>query len=107
MRRARSLSSVKFGSGCVPGRHGGPFSAGDAAPHSLTPSSRTVAESRGRSAPACASHSMSRIRVLLLTTHGEFRQCERLQQLVWGTLGVSSEVMTVTQQYGGGALGRV
>src|SRR3989449_5042609 len=105
MRRARSRSSARSGSGCVPGRHGGPFSAGDAAPHSLTPSARTVAESRGRSAPACASHSMSRIRVRLLKTQGEFRQCERLQQIVWGTLGVSSEVMTVTQKYGGVVLG--
>src|SRR2546425_10057501 len=48
---------------------------------------------------------MSRIRVRLLKTHGEFRQCERLQQIVWGTLGVSSEVMTVTQKYGGVGLG--
>ena len=48
---------------------------------------------------------MSRIRVRLLKTHGEFRQCERLQQIVWGTLGVSSEVMAVTQKYGGVVLG--
>ncbi len=41
----------------------------------------------------------------LLQTHDEFRQCERLQQRVWGRLGASSELMTVTQEYGGVVLG--
>lgn len=40
-----------------------------------------------------------------LKTHDEFRQCERIQKTVWGNLGVSTELMTVTQKYGGAAIG--
>lgn len=44
-------------------------------------------------------------RIRLLKTHDEFRECERIQKVVWGTLGVAGEVMTVTQKYGGVVLG--
>ena len=40
-----------------------------------------------------------------LETHEEFRQCERIQRSAWGMLGVSREVLQVTQQYGGVVLG--
>jgi predicted GNAT superfamily acetyltransferase len=40
-----------------------------------------------------------------LETHEEFRQCERIQRSVWGLLAVSSEVLQVTQEYGGVVLG--
>ena len=40
-----------------------------------------------------------------LETHGEFRQCEHIQRSVWGILGVSREVLQVTQKYGGMVLG--
>jgi len=36
---------------------------------------------------------------------GEFRQCERLQQEVWGTVAASGEVLFVTQKNGGMVLG--
>jgi predicted GNAT superfamily acetyltransferase len=48
---------------------------------------------------------MPRVRIRLLKTHHEFRQCERIQKAVWGTLGLASEVMVVTQKYGGVVLG--
>ena len=35
----------------------------------------------------------------------ELRQCERIQQNVWGSTGVSSEALLVTQKYGGAVLG--
>jgi chorismate synthase len=35
----------------------------------------------------------------------EFRACERIQELVWGNLGVGSEVMSVTAKYGGAVIG--
>lgn len=35
----------------------------------------------------------------------EYRDCERLQQEVWGSVAVSSEVLRVTQKYGGAVLG--
>jgi predicted GNAT superfamily acetyltransferase len=35
----------------------------------------------------------------------EFRQCERIQQNVWGSTGVSSEALLVTHKYGGMVLG--
>lgn len=40
-----------------------------------------------------------------LQTHAEFSQCEIIQQKVWGTRGVSSEVLLVTQKNGGLVLG--
>jgi len=35
----------------------------------------------------------------------EYRECERLQTQVWGNLGAGSEVLQVTQKYGGVVLG--
>ncbi|HMD99699.1 MAG TPA: hypothetical protein VKM93_20520 [Terriglobia bacterium] len=40
-----------------------------------------------------------------LKTVEEFRQCERIQQAVWGTSSVSGEVLSVTQKYGGAVIG--
>ena len=40
-----------------------------------------------------------------LKDHAEFRQCERLQQEVWGTVAASGEVLFVTQKNGGMVLG--
>ncbi len=48
---------------------------------------------------------MPGVNIRLLKTHREFRECERIQKAVWGTLGVASEVMIVTQKYGGVVLG--
>jgi predicted GNAT superfamily acetyltransferase len=48
---------------------------------------------------------MPRLTVRVLETHDEFRQCERIQRSVWGMLGVSREVLQVTQKYGGVVLG--
>lgn len=48
---------------------------------------------------------MFRVQVRLLRKHEEFRECERIQKVVWGALGVAGEVMTVTQKYGGAVLG--
>ncbi len=35
----------------------------------------------------------------------EYQECERIQNEVWGNLGVGSEVLSVTQKYGGMVLG--
>jgi predicted GNAT superfamily acetyltransferase len=48
---------------------------------------------------------MARVEIRPLRTYDEYRQCERLQMVVWGSLGVGSEVLTVTQKYGGVVLG--
>ncbi len=48
---------------------------------------------------------MASVAIRLLRTHEEFRECERIQNAVWGTIGASGEVMTVTQKYGGAVLG--
>ena len=52
---------------------------------------------------------MSRIRprveIRPLARLAEFAQCERIQKKVWGTLAASSEVLSVTQRYGGAVLG--
>lgn len=50
---------------------------------------------------------MPRVRVRLLKSQEEFRECERIQKAVWGNLGVGSEVLSVTQKYGGVVLGAV
>jgi len=43
--------------------------------------------------------------IRLLKEYREFKQCERLQRAVWGSPGVSPEVMAVTQKFGGAVLG--
>lgn len=48
---------------------------------------------------------MPRIRVRPLGKLEEFRECERIQKAVWGNVGVGSEVLAVTQKYGGVVLG--
>ncbi len=50
---------------------------------------------------------MRRLQIRLLKGHKEFQECELIQKAVWGSLGVSSEVMSVTQKYGGAVLGAV
>jgi predicted GNAT superfamily acetyltransferase len=46
-----------------------------------------------------------RVEIRALKSHAEFRQCERIQKEVWGTLAASSELLSVTQKYGGAVLG--
>ncbi len=48
---------------------------------------------------------MTRVEIRPLKSLVEFRQCERLQLAVWGNLGAGSEVLSVTQKYGGAVLG--
>jgi len=50
---------------------------------------------------------MPRAEIRLLKNLEEYRQCERIQRRVWGTLAVGSELMTVTQKYGGVVLGAI
>lgn len=50
---------------------------------------------------------MSQVQIRPLRSHEELRACERIQQAVWGSVGVSSELMKVTQKYGGIVLGAV
>ncbi len=50
---------------------------------------------------------MPQARIRPLQKTEEFRACERIQKAVWGNVGVGSEVMTVTQKYGGAVLGAV
>ena len=49
--------------------------------------------------------SKSAIIIRPLKDHAEFRQCERLQKEVWGTVAASGEVLFVTQKNGGMILG--
>jgi predicted GNAT superfamily acetyltransferase len=48
---------------------------------------------------------MPRMVIRRLKRLEEYRECERLQKEVWGNLGVGSEVLSVTQKYGGMVLG--
>ena len=48
---------------------------------------------------------MPRIEIRRLGNLAEYRECERLQEQVWGSLGAGSEVLQVTQRYGGVVLG--
>ncbi len=48
---------------------------------------------------------MPHIEIRRLRSLAEYRECERLQMQVWGNLGVGSEVLQVTQKYGGVVLG--
>ena len=48
---------------------------------------------------------MARIQIRLLKRPTEFRECEQIQKAVWGAVSVASEVMAVTQKYGGAVLG--
>jgi predicted GNAT superfamily acetyltransferase len=42
-----------------------------------------------------------------LAGDSEYRECERIQKSVWGAHAVSSELLSVTQKYGGAVLGAV
>ena len=48
---------------------------------------------------------MPHIEIRRLRSIAEYRDCERLQLQVWGSLGAGSEVLQVTQKYGGVVLG--
>jgi predicted GNAT superfamily acetyltransferase len=50
---------------------------------------------------------MSRPQIRVLHHLEEFRACERIQKAVWGNVGVGSEVLSVTEKYGGAVLGAV
>ena len=50
---------------------------------------------------------MPRIEIRRLRSLYEYRECERLQTEVWGNVGVSSEVLIVTQKCGGVVLGAI
>ena len=47
------------------------------------------------------------VEIRLLQRHQEFRECERIQRAVWGTLAASSETLSVTAKYGGVVLGAI
>lgn len=47
------------------------------------------------------------VQIRPLKTEQEFRACERIQNIVWGNVGVSGELLSVTQKYGGAVLGSV
>jgi len=47
----------------------------------------------------------SRIIVRLLRTTAEFQDCARIQQTVWGSTGVSAELLQVTAKNGGAVIG--
>jgi predicted GNAT superfamily acetyltransferase len=48
---------------------------------------------------------MARTQIRLLKRWSEFQECERIQKAVWGAVSVASEVMVVSQRYGGLVLG--
>jgi predicted GNAT superfamily acetyltransferase len=50
---------------------------------------------------------LARIEIRRLRSLYEYRECERLQMEVWGNLGAGSEVLQVTQKYGGVVLGAI
>lgn len=50
---------------------------------------------------------MPHVQIRLLKSHQDFRACERIQEVVWGHAGVSGELMSVTQKYGGAILGAI
>jgi len=47
---------------------------------------------------------VARLHIRLLETPADFEACELIQKAVWNTRSVSSEVIRVTQKYGGAAL---
>jgi predicted GNAT superfamily acetyltransferase len=50
---------------------------------------------------------MDRVNIRPLIKFEEFQACESIQLSVWGTLGVGTEVLSVTQKYGGAVLGAI
>ena len=55
----------------------------------------------------CRGFLLPQIETRRLRSLYEFRECERLQMEVWGSVGVGSEVLSVTQKYGGVVLGAI
>ncbi len=43
--------------------------------------------------------------IRLVEENREYKQCERIQRVVWGCQAVSAEVMAVTQKFGGAVVG--
>jgi predicted GNAT superfamily acetyltransferase len=50
-------------------------------------------------------HPLTAARICRLSRFEEFRGCEKIQQNVWGSVGVGAEVLNVTANYGGEVLG--
>lgn len=50
---------------------------------------------------------MRHILIRPLKTQQEFKACEGIQKLVWGSVGVSGELLSVTRKYGGAILGSI
>jgi predicted GNAT superfamily acetyltransferase len=48
---------------------------------------------------------LPKLQVRPLKTLGEFQECERIQEEVWGGAGVTAEVISVAAKYGGAVLG--
>ncbi len=48
---------------------------------------------------------MSKVQVRAVQTLHEFKECERIQEEVWGAAGATAEVISVTAKYGGAVLG--
>src|SRR5271156_1661850 len=48
---------------------------------------------------------MPRVEVRLLKNLDEYRQCEVIQAHIWGGPGITREVLSVTQKYGGAMVG--
>ena len=48
---------------------------------------------------------MPRSHIRLLKSYEDFLACERIQKAVWGALAASTELLSVTQKYGGVVLG--
>ena len=50
---------------------------------------------------------MQRVEIKPLKSQEDFRACESIQEAVWGSVGVSGELMSVTQKYGGAVIGSI
>jgi predicted GNAT superfamily acetyltransferase len=48
-----------------------------------------------------------RVRIRQLESLEDFRACERIQEAVWGNVGVSAELLNVTHKYGGAVVGSI
>jgi predicted GNAT superfamily acetyltransferase len=47
------------------------------------------------------------VQIRPLKTQQEFLACERIQKIVWGNVGVSGELLSVTQKYCGAVIGSI
>ena len=62
---------------------------------------------RSKAKPIAAGRGIAPVEIRPLKHRQEFRECERIQRAVWGSLAVSSETLTVTAKYGGAVLGAI